>query len=146
MTDAELKKLNRTQLLEQLVAQGREIERLRGKLQVADEKLRDRQLEIDMAGSIAEAAMSINGVFEAAEKAAEQYLENIRALSERQESICESLEEDARKKAADIIANAEIEAKKRIKEADEYYKRTLRRARRMEGQPVKGFLNETQNE
>ena len=42
-----------------------------------------RLIELEEAGSIAEAAIRINGVFEAAQEAAEQYLMNIRLLSEK---------------------------------------------------------------
>lgn len=39
--------------------------------------------------------MQINQVFKSAQAAAEQYLENIRALSGRQEQICRQLEEES---------------------------------------------------
>ena len=39
------------------------------------------------AGSIAEAALALNSVFEDADKAAAQYLENIKRCSEQQQSI-----------------------------------------------------------
>ena len=48
---------------------------------------RSRTIELNEAGSIAEAAIRINGVFEAAQKAAEQYLMNVRELSERENRI-----------------------------------------------------------
>ncbi|MBR6780271.1 MAG: hypothetical protein IKM24_04555, partial [Clostridia bacterium] len=40
-----------------------------------------RQLAVGNAGSLAEAALQINGVFAAAEAAAEQYLDNVRTSS-----------------------------------------------------------------
>ena len=46
-------------------------------------------MTIDDAGSIAEAALQVNGVFEAAQKACEQYIDNIKNLSKRQEVICD---------------------------------------------------------
>lgn len=80
MTDRELKKLSRADLLELLVLESKENERLRGELKQMQEKLDSRVIEIENAGSIAEAALRINGVFQAAERAAEQYLENIRRI------------------------------------------------------------------
>ena len=43
---------------------------------------KSRRIELEKAGSIAEASLRLNGVFEAAQKAADQYLENLRQLSE----------------------------------------------------------------
>lgn len=78
MTDRELRKLNRRELLELLVEQERELERLQAVLQKAEERTQSREIKIDKAGSIAEAALMLNGVFEAAQAAADQYLDNIR--------------------------------------------------------------------
>ena len=83
MTDKELQKLSRSALLEMLLEQSRENDRLRAQVEELARQLSDRQFKIDQAGSIAEASMQINQVFEAAQAAAEQYLENIRALSGR---------------------------------------------------------------
>ena len=82
MTDQELRKLSRADLLELLLAQSKENERLREQLRQAEEKLADRKIELETAGSIAQAALQLNGVFEAADRAAAQYLENIRRLAE----------------------------------------------------------------
>jgi len=80
MTKRELQRLSRADLLELLVAQVKENEQLREQLAEAREQLADRQIIIDRAGSIAEAALRLNGVFEAAQLAADQYLENVHRL------------------------------------------------------------------
>ncbi|MDO5785622.1 MAG: DNA repair protein [Eubacteriales bacterium] len=82
MTDQELRKLSRADLLELLLRQSKENEQLREQLKQAQEQLASREIKIDNAGSIAEAALQLNGVFEAAEQAAAQYLENVRRLAE----------------------------------------------------------------
>ena len=84
MTDRELRKLSRAELLELLLEESRENERLRAQLQEMNEKLADRAIRIERAGSIAEAALQLNGVFQAAEEAAAQDLENVRRLAEEQ--------------------------------------------------------------
>lgn len=81
MTDKNLKKLSRADLLELLLEESKENERLREKLRVASEKLKDKTILIQNAGSIAEAAMQLNKVFEAAEAAAQQYVENVRRMA-----------------------------------------------------------------
>ena len=107
MTDKELQKLSRSALLEMLLEQSRENDRLRAQVEKLARQLSDRQLKIDQAGSIAEASMQINQVFEAAQAAAEQYLENIRTLSGRQEQICRQLEEESTQKANALLAETE---------------------------------------
>lgn len=59
VTDRELRRLGRRDLLELLVALGHERDALKAELE-------NRQLKIDRAGSIAEAALQVNGVFESA--------------------------------------------------------------------------------
>ena len=84
MKQMDLRGLSRGELLELLVQQGEEIERLQEQLQVCQQQLQDKKLAVDEAGSIAEAAMKLNGVFEAAQTASAQYLENVQALVEEQ--------------------------------------------------------------
>lgn len=78
MTDKELKRLSRAGLLEILVAQSKEIDRLKDEIEGLNEKLEDRELVMCCSGSIAEASLRINGVFEAAQKAADQYVNSVR--------------------------------------------------------------------
>ena len=77
MTSKELKRLSRRELLEMLIEQTKENQRLRNRLEQAEAELKNRELVSLRAGSMAEAAMQLNGVFEAADKAARQYLENV---------------------------------------------------------------------
>lgn len=107
MTDKELRKLNRSELLEILINLSQENDNLRSQIQTMENELSERQLKIDRAGSIAEAALQVNHVFEDAQKAAEQYLENICFLSGRQEQICKQLEAESVRKAHLLIAEAE---------------------------------------
>ena len=95
MTDKELRRLSRSELLEMLIAQTEENDRLKIRLEQAEAQLRDRRIAIDKAGSIAEAALALNGVFQAAEAAAQQYLENIQRISGQQDAICGEIKEQA---------------------------------------------------
>lgn len=82
MTDKELHRLSRKELLEMLLAQTQENEKLKEELRCAQRQLSDRRLLQENAGSMAEAAMRLNAVFEAADRAAQQYLENVRLSAE----------------------------------------------------------------
>ena len=95
MTDQELKKLRRSDLLELLIAQEKENEQLHSQISQLTRRLEDRTIALEQAGSIAEASLRINGVFQAAQDAAAQYLENIQRLSEQREKSCHGLEENS---------------------------------------------------
>lgn len=77
MTDKQLRRLSRIELLEMLIQHSKEITRLQEQLEEAHELLEDKYIAIDNAGSIAEASLQINGVFSAAQLAADQYLQNV---------------------------------------------------------------------
>lgn len=127
MTEKELLKLKRQDLLQLLLDQGRDaaeykarleetslalteaeetVERLKNKLNEKDELieklkgrldekdaqikqqseemeawLTSRRIELEEAGSIAEAALRLNDIFDAAQRAANQYIYNLRYLS-----------------------------------------------------------------
>lgn len=82
MTDKDLKKLSRAELLEMLLTQTKEVKRLSAELDEANRKLKDRRIMLENSGSIAEAALKLNDVFQAAQLAADQYLENVKQLAE----------------------------------------------------------------
>ena len=86
MTEKELRRLSRRELLEMLITRTMENERLTEELQQAQKELSDRKFIQEHAGSMAEAALQLNGVFEAADRAAKQYLENIRRMAGESES------------------------------------------------------------
>ncbi|MCI6966543.1 hypothetical protein MR810_05420 [bacterium] len=129
MTDKELKRLSRSELLEMLIAQMKENEALQSRLELAEAQLNDRQIAVEKAGTLAEASLSLNGVFEAAEAAAQQYLENIERMSGQQETICRDMQAEAEAKAAEIVREAQEYSKKTHAEADAYWKQIVARAR-----------------
>ncbi len=117
MTEKEIKKLKRSDLLEILVEQGKEIEKLRAEVESLQEKLQNRTITIDKAGTLAEAAFQLNGVFEAAQAASTQYLENIQHLSERQEEVCAKMEHETWKKCEEKERETEEKCAKMLAEA-----------------------------
>ena len=115
MTEKELRKLSRRQLLELLLKQAEKVEILEGKLREAEDKINDRKIEASEAGTIAEAALRLNGVFAAADAAVDQYLENIKLMNEKQESLMAEAEAEARKRSEEILL--ETEKRCRLREA-----------------------------
>ena len=73
-----LRKLKRKDLLTIMYRQQERIEELEEKITVLEGQLNNRELMLSDLGSIAEASLKLNGVFEAAQKAADQYIENAR--------------------------------------------------------------------
>lgn len=103
MTEKELKKLNRYQLLELLIIQTERADELQKKLDDAQALLDSRDVKLTVMGSIAEASLQLGGVFEAAQNAADTYLD---AAKERAAAI----EEEARKDAERILNEAKQKA------------------------------------
>ena len=105
MTEKELRKLNRYQLLEMLIMQIERADKLQSKLEIAESQLNDTEIRLSSLGSIAEASLQLSGVFEATQAAADRYLE---AAKKRAEEI----EEEAYKKAAEILRQAQEQARR----------------------------------
>lgn len=85
MTDRELRRLGRAELVDiiyELQSRNQQCEAEIEKLQKA---LDDKILKIASAGSIAEAALKLSGIFEAAQATADQYLASLEARMGRDE-------------------------------------------------------------
>ena len=128
MQELQLKKLSRRDLLEMLIEQGRENDNLKAALQEAANRLKSRELTMEKAGSMANAALVLNEVYEAADAAAKQFLENIERRCDERQQQADAVLEEAREKAAAILAQAEAasadmqlsEARRLLTEAGEY--------------------------
>lgn len=99
----DLQKMNRKELLEILVMQSKENDRLKAELEEANRILAERRLKLEHTGSIAEAALQINHVFEAAQNAADQYMENIKIY---QDQLCKLMAEESARKYSEQISAA----------------------------------------
>lgn len=113
----ELKKMSRRDLLELLIEQGEQMEYLETRLNALETALRNRRITAEKAGSIAEAALRLNGVFEAAESAARQYIENIECLKQEQEAIIAEREAASKEQASRLIVDARNESIKIVEKA-----------------------------
>ena len=102
MTTTDFKLLGRTELLEMLLVRTKEVERLQALLDEATA----RPEALGGAGSLASAALQVNGVFDAAQGAADQYLESVRTMAGRQEQACARMEAEACARAEQMIEEA----------------------------------------
>lgn len=124
MTEQELKKLGRGDLMELLLEQGREIERLRAAVETAErqarqaeQRLSQRELDVEAAGTLADASARVNGLLEAAQATADQYLENIRARQAALEEDCARRENESRAAAEALLQEAQARSDAIIREA-----------------------------
>ena len=75
-----LRRMSRKDLLELLVLQSKKIDELEEKLNKTNELLENKQILIAECGSIAEASLKLNKIFEVAQASADQYLSNIKNI------------------------------------------------------------------
>lgn len=106
MTEKELKRLSRAELLELLLVQTKETERLQKKLERVEALLSDRNLQVQKAGDLAHAVLEINGVMASAQAAAQQYLDNIIRMEQETKLRCEKILADAQTKAEQLRREA----------------------------------------
>ena len=114
MTDKELRHLSRAELIDIIYELQKQSDEKDAQMQEMQTALDERTLRISNAGSIAEAAVSINGVFEAAQAAADQYLASVKsAMADMERTLAEAEEKrrtilsDAEQQAADMVRRAE---------------------------------------
>ena len=106
MTDRQLRKASRSDLLKLLLEEKKNNEVLQNQVQQLRQRLDSRQLHLNQAGSLSEAALKLSGIFDAAETACQYYTENIRTLSGRQEEICRKMEQETREKCDRMLEQA----------------------------------------
>ena len=106
MTDKELKRLSRNELLDMLIYQAEENKKLREELENARLELLKREIAIEKAGTLAEASMYISNVFDSADNAAKIYLENIEQRRRETDEICKQKIAEAEGRVEEIISGA----------------------------------------
>ena len=106
MTDKEFKRLSRAQLIEIIYQLQLQIDKLNEEKQALENELEDKRLRLQSAGNIAEAALEINDCFRSAQNAAEQYLNEIKAIREETDTERQRILKEAKAEAEAIISDA----------------------------------------
>lgn len=126
INEIELKRLSRVELLEIIYELQKQHEETTIQMEQMQAELDTRKRNIRKSESIAEAAICINGVMEAAQAAADQYLVSVKAATVGLESQLDAVEkrrqtilQEAEEQAAETIRGAQREAKKIIAEAED---------------------------
>jgi hypothetical protein len=92
--DKAVQKLSRKELLQIMVAQSKQIEELEAQLREANCKLEKRTFILDNVGTMAEAALKLNHIFEDADAACQQYRESLKALVAREQEAVRQLKRE----------------------------------------------------
>lgn len=121
MTETELKKMSRSELLQMLILQSDENTALKSRVEELEKQIEKREILIGQSGSIAEAALKLSGIFEAADRAVAEYQNGIRRLNAEQQVFLKAKREEAEKEAAAIVLKAKVQADKSRQEAERYW-------------------------
>ena len=117
MTDKEFKRLSRSQLIDIIYQLQLKQEELTADNENLSKALADKRLRVSKAGNIADAALEIHNVMQAAQDAAAHYVEEIQIrVDEEYQRILKkannkaaAIIEEAKQAAAEIVAQAKKE-------------------------------------
>lgn len=107
MTDKEFKRLSRSQLIEIIYQFQLQVDKLTEENKELERELADKRLRLSNVGSIADAALEINDCFRSAQNAAEQYLNEIKAIREETKAERQKILMQAKAEASAIISGAQ---------------------------------------
>ena len=120
MKEKNIRHMSKTELLELLRSQEEELLDLHAENENLGEQLKDRKLEIANAGSIADASLSVNKIFEAAQLAADQYLMNVRLRADEDAEKILRMKADMERQLEDLKAKANAECAEREEREKQY--------------------------
>ena len=109
MSKGDLHKLGKTELLQIIYEQEKQIASLKKEVEDLNKKINDRTIELEEAGSIAEASLRINKIFEEAQKAADEYLNSVKKLGKSKPKVTENITNEENNK--NTIDDKEVENK-----------------------------------
>lgn len=137
MNSNDLKKLSKLQLLEMLLMQTKRVEELELQLKEKNSQLLDLQKQLEEkpmkfedVGTLAQAALQMYDVFRQADKAAAQYLDQVKQFSEDVNNLAIKRSLAAKKEIEDSINKAHSQADKIIADAQKQRKDIIDEAKK----------------
>ena len=134
MTKNDAKKLRRGDLLELLIEQTEENQRLMNKISQLEIKLSERVIVMEQAGSIADAALGLTEVFSQAQDSADRYLESIRRKQAEAEDALRRAQETAKQIEQKAQEEGQAALRKAQEEAQELTRQTQEKANALTAQ------------
>lgn len=151
MENKELRRMNRTELIEIIYAMQQNEKTLTAECESLRNQLADRNIRMETAGSIAEAALKLNHIFESADEAAQQYLASIKDREENIDQIVKEKEEnidrivkEKEEKADQILADAQKRAEEIIVAAEKIAEELTESAREIASNVENLFKNHSE--
>lgn len=116
MVSRELKKMSRRELMDIIYQMKKDEQQMHDEIASLQAALQDKRIRLSIAGSVADAAVSITNVFSVAQMTADLYLQEISCMKEETEKECAEKIEQANQTVAKILSDgeqryAEIEAR-----------------------------------
>lgn len=118
MQEKELRKMTRSELIEIIYALQQNEKRLIAEKEELQAKLDDRVIRINNAGSLAEASLAVNQIFEACQMAANDYLRSIAYMHEETERRAKHIMAQTKKRSDQILKEAHERAAEMQAEAE----------------------------
>lgn len=120
MADKELRKMSRIELIEIIYSFLQKEEELKQEIERLHAELDERTIQIEKAGSIAEASLQLNHIFEAAQQAADQYLQSVLNMSDEQkaETLLENTKKQCREMQREAMQKCEILVEKTLEDCE----------------------------
>lgn len=120
MENKKLIRISKKDLLETLLVQTKRIEELEIELEKLNKKLLSRKITIEESGNLAEASLAINKIFEATQKAADDYMYNIiekcKKMEAKTKKECQKMQQEMEKKLKTTKNNSKKASSKKISE------------------------------
>lgn len=144
MAENKLKYLSRAELIDIIYQYQCKYQEQAETIEKLTAQLEDKKTRIQNAGSIAEAALALNHVFDAAQQAADQYLQEVKDASAGQEEVRRQVIAKAEQEADAIRQQARIEAEVLLDEARQKYLAVNKRISELQKKSGKIILSQEQ--
>jgi membrane protein involved in colicin uptake len=115
MTDREIRHLSKTELLSIIRDQEQELQQAKQQAEELRRQLEEKRIHLEKCGSIAEASLEMNQVFQTAQAAADQYLSEVREKRDGMDAEIKQMLTEAKQKADAQIRSA-MDTGKKIEE------------------------------
>lgn len=147
MTDKDVKKLKRAELLEILIEQTDENDRLKSRIAELEKKLDERVITIEKAGSIADAAMALSDIFAQTQQVADSYLQSIQKQRDEVEAQSaarlKQTEDECAAKQKDVTERCDALIQKVRSQCEQMAAETKRRCDSMTAEQAESILRQS---
>ncbi len=120
MADKELRKMSRIELIEIIYSFLQKEEELKQEIERLQTELNERNIQMEKAGSIAEASLQLNHIFEAAQQAADQYLLSVMNMNDEQkaDTLLELTKKQCREMQREAMQKCETLVEKTLEDCE----------------------------